>query len=162
MLRACHERLTLLLLSVLQAAPVRRRPTRSCGPAGHGLEAGTTIIARIGGGMDLDLTGQMVGVTMTDANLKSAIGLHPKFPLRDGGIYLVFGKVLGHAPIGLWVEIHWVGKPKPPGGVQRFDADGPAYLVQWTWVITMTLHRKNPDPDEWLRRELDGLEEPLT
>src|SRR5262245_5455745 len=113
--------------------------------------------------MDLDLTGKMVGVTMTDANLKSAIGLHPKFALQSGGIYQTFGKVLSHAPIGFWLELHWVGKPKPPGGVQRFELSDrmPAFLVQWTWVITMTLHHENPDPDEWLRRELDGLEEPL-
>jgi len=114
--------------------------------------------------MNLDLTGRMVGVAMTDTNLKSAIGLHPRFPLRDGGIYHAFGKVLGHAPIGFWLELHWVGKPKPPGGVQRFKPDDsmPAYLVQWTWVITMTLHRQTPDPDGWLHRDLEGLEEPLS
>jgi hypothetical protein len=112
----------------------------------------------------LDLTGKMVGITMTDSNLKSFMSLHPKFPLRQGGIYHAFGKVVGHAAIGFWLELHWVGKPKPPGGVQHFEPDDrmPAFLVQWPWVISMTLHRENPDPDEWLRRELDGLEEPLT
>ena len=114
--------------------------------------------------MDLmDLTDKMVGITMTDSDLKSAIGLHPKFPLRKDGIYQLFGKVIGHASIGIWLELHWVGKPKPPGGVQHFEPDRmPAFLIQWSWVITMTLHRETPDPDEWLRRQLDGLEEPLS
>jgi hypothetical protein len=113
--------------------------------------------------MDLDLTDRMVGITMTETDLKSAIGLHPKFPLRKDGIYQLFGKVLGHASIGVWLELQWVGKPKPPGGVQRFESDRmPAFLIQWSWVITMTLHREAPDPDEWLHRELDGLEEPLS
>ena len=114
--------------------------------------------------MDLmDLTDKMVGMTMTDSDLKSAIGLHPKFPLRKDGIYQLFGKVIGHASVGVWLELHWVGKPKPPGGVQHFESDRmPAFLIQWSWVITMTLHRETPDPDEWLRRQLDGLEEPLS
>ena len=111
----------------------------------------------------IDLTDKMVGITMTDSDLKSAIGLHPKFPLRKDGIYQLFGKVLGHAPIGVWLELHWVGKPKPPGGVQHFESDRmPAFLIQWSWVITMTLHRETPDPDKWLLRQLDGLEEPLS
>ena len=111
----------------------------------------------------MDLTDRLVGITITDADLKSAIGLHPKFPLRKDGIYQLFGKVLGHAPIGVWLELHWVGKPKPPGGVQYFESDKmPAFLIQWSWVITMTLHREPPDPDEWLRRQLDVLEEPLS
>jgi hypothetical protein len=111
----------------------------------------------------LDLTGRLVGITMTEMDLKSAIGLHPKFPLRKDGIYQLFGKVLGHASIGVWLELHWVGKPKPPGGVQHFESDRmPAFLIQWSWVITMTLHRETPDPDEWLHRELEGLEEPLS
>ena len=81
----------------------------------------------------LDLTEKLVGITMTDSDLKSFMSLHPKFPLRQGGIYHAFGKVVGHAPIGFWLELHWVGKPKPPGGVQHFEPDNrmPAFLVQW-------------------------------
>ena len=57
----------------------------------------------------LDLTGKMVGITMTDSNLKSFMSLHPKFPLRQGGIYHAFGKVVGHAllagaPLGRQAE----------------------------------------------------------
>lgn len=109
--------------------------------------------------MDLDLTGRMVGITMTDSNLKSAIGLPPEFPLRAGGIYQLFGKVLGHAPVGIWLELYWVGKPKPPGGVQHVGTEAvmPAYLVQWRWFITTTLHPDNSDAEGWLRRQLEGF-----
>lgn len=109
--------------------------------------------------MDIDLTGRMVGITMTDSNLKSAIGLHPEFPLRAGGIYQLFGKVLGYAPIGIWLELHWVGKPKPPGGVQHIGPDEtmPAFLVQWPWAITTTLHPDKSDAEAWLRRQLEGF-----
>ena len=55
--------------------------------------------------MDLDLTDRMVGITMAETDLKSAIGLHPKFPLRKDGIYQLFGKVLGHASIGVWLKL---------------------------------------------------------
>ena len=110
----------------------------------------------------MDLTGKMIGITVTDEDLKSAIGLNPDFPLREGGIYQLYGKALGEAPIGLWLELHWVGKPKPSGGIQPWregEGQQPAYLVQWSWVLTMTLHPSDP-AEQWLRRQLEGLEEP--
>ena len=111
----------------------------------------------------MDLTGKMLGITVTDADLKSVIGLHPEFPLRAGAIYQLYGKVLGDSPIGIWLELHWVGKPKPPGGIQPWRvgaaSDPPGYLVQWPWVITMTLHLTDP-AERWLKEQLETIEEP--
>jgi hypothetical protein len=106
----------------------------------------------------LDLTGRMIGVTMTDRNLKSFMGLDPEFPLREGGIYQAYGKVVGNAPVGFWLELHWIGRPKPPGGKQHFDhgPEHPALLMQWERVITMALHETDPD-EAWLAAHLDGL-----
>jgi hypothetical protein len=109
--------------------------------------------------VDLDLTGRMVGITMTDSNLKSALGLHPEFRLRPGAIYQLYGKVLGHAPVGIWLELYWVGLPTPPGGVRHLEPNvrQPAFLVQWPWAITTTLHPETSDTDAWLRRQLEGF-----
>ena len=109
----------------------------------------------------MDLTDSIVGITVTE--------MISRVPWASTQVPPAEGRHLSAVRQGARTRVHrrlaqlqWVGKPKPPGGVQRFEADRlPAFLIQWSWVITMTLHRETPDPDEWLRRDLDGLEEPL-
>jgi hypothetical protein len=108
----------------------------------------------------LDLTGRMIEVTLIDRDLKSLLGLDPKFPLRENGIYSVYGQVLGEAPVGFWLEVRLVGKPKPPGGEQRFDPGEAVLLVQWPWVITAQLDQRAPDSSAPTVRRPIGFEVP--
>jgi hypothetical protein len=108
----------------------------------------------------LDLTGKMIEITLSDRDLKSLLGLDPEFPLREGGIYSAYGKVLGEAPVGFWLEVHFVGKPKPPGGEQRFEPGEAVLLVQWPWVITAQLDQRAPDSRAPAVRRPIGFEVP--